>query len=63
MANHIVVTVKDRKNVVPREDHVEYSILFRILLEWLTKEIFPRSACTRVTDILLVGCVCGGCKH
>jgi hypothetical protein len=61
MANHIVVTVKDRKvkllsetddtslyalcrrwvrNDVPRKDQVEYSILFRILLEWFTKEIF-----------------------
>jgi hypothetical protein len=51
------------QNNVPRKDHVEYSILFQILLEWLTKEIFPGSACTMVTDILLVDCVCGGCKH
>jgi hypothetical protein len=51
------------QNDVPRNDHVEYSILFQILLEWLTKEIFPRSACTRVTDILLVDYVCDGCKH
>ncbi|KAH9567449.1 hypothetical protein CY35_03G028600 [Sphagnum magellanicum] len=32
------------QNDVPRKDHVEYSILFWILLEWLTKEIFPRFA-------------------
>jgi hypothetical protein len=28
------------RNDVPRKDQVEYSIVFRILLEWFTKEIF-----------------------
>ncbi len=28
------------RNDVPRKDQVEYSILFQILLEWFTKEIF-----------------------
>jgi hypothetical protein len=43
------------RNDVLRKNQVECStLLFRILLEWLRKEIFSRSACTRVTDILLV---------
>ncbi len=49
------------RNDVLRKNQVECNTLFWILLEWLTKEVFSRSACTRVTDILLV--VCGGCKH
>jgi hypothetical protein len=28
------------RNDVPRKDQVEYNILFQILLEWFTKEIF-----------------------